>query len=89
MAVELGRLMGRPVWGVPPKQPRVSVRDIKFKDGTSILSKPFLTAVNASLLLQFGYGDWVTPPGTVLDLDGRAWIMHPQDYDFARRSGCE
>jgi hypothetical protein len=38
-----------------PPPPKIQVRDIKLKDGTSILSKEFRDETNAWLAAEFGY----------------------------------
>jgi len=41
----------------PPPQAKVQVRDLKFEDGTSILSDSFRREMNAWLADRFGYHD--------------------------------
>lgn len=50
------RPFGRELFEAPPPA-RLQVRDIKFKDGTSILPAGFLADQNARWLDRFGYRD--------------------------------
>jgi hypothetical protein len=49
------KLAGMNILEAPPPPPKLQVRDIKFRDGTSILSGEFRAKVNADLLERFGY----------------------------------
>ena len=51
------RALGRDIYDAPPPVPKIQVRDIKLKDGTSILSPEFLAKMNNELAAQFGYRD--------------------------------
>lgn len=57
--------------------PRIQVRDIKFKDGTSILSQEFLTSINASLAEEFGYNDVAY---LISGPFGDGIVMHPRQF---------
>jgi hypothetical protein len=48
------RFAGLEVFEAPPAKPVLEVRDIKYADGTSILSAEFRTRLNAWLLERFG-----------------------------------
>lgn len=43
---------------VPPRQQKIKVRDIKFSDGTSILSKEWLDNENDWWAKEFGYATY-------------------------------
>jgi len=49
-----GRFMGMPVYEAPPPPPKIQVRDIKFSDGTSILTPEFREKENTWYLERFG-----------------------------------
>lgn len=55
--------MGMKVFEAPPPPPKLQVHDIKFSDGTSILSEDFRREMNAWLLGRFGF-------------DERAYLFH-------------
>ena len=51
------RVFGMPMYEAPPPPPKIQVRDIKFADGTSILTEAFRVEMNRWLLDRFGYAE--------------------------------
>ena len=49
------KFAGLNVYDAPPPTQKIKVRDIKFSDGTSILSAKFLAQINAKFAATFGY----------------------------------
>lgn len=74
-----GRLAGMDVFVEPPAPRRVEVRDIKLKDGTSILPAAFRERINASLEATFGRREPLCTPGMAYILSGQMLVMSSSD----------